>query len=135
MFLFDLAIACFEYYLFNRSFRVSIKNEFSNDANTNCDDVRERYLSEPLQLLLHVNEKCHVVDCYLFVYADGSCLVKKHRDIKEIEQKLNKIILNDSDCLVDNKLSIHFEKYRNDTIPASKYRLNNTKKQHILFAR
>ena len=57
-----------------------------------------------LVMLSYVSDKCHAVDCYLFLYADGSCLVYQHRDVKDIEQKLNKITSNVSDWLVDNKL-------------------------------
>ena len=31
------------------------------------------------------------VDCDLFLYADDSCLVYQHKDVKEIERNLNKI--------------------------------------------
>ena len=48
------------------------------------------------------------VDCDLFLYADDSCLVYQHKDMKEIERNLNKNFSNVCDWFVDNKLSIHF---------------------------
>ena len=34
------------------------------------------------------------LDCELFLYADGSCLVYQHRDVKVIDTRLNKIFSN-----------------------------------------
>ena len=52
------------------------------------------------------------VDCDLFLYADDSCLVYQHQDVKEIERKLNKNFSNVCDWFLDNKLSIHFGEYK-----------------------
>ena len=48
------------------------------------------------------------IDCELFLYADDSCLVHQHRDVKAIDTKLNKNFLSVCDWVVDDKLSIHF---------------------------
>ena len=48
------------------------------------------------------------VKCHLFLYADNSCLVCQHKDISEIEKKLNVDFCNICDWFLDNKLSIHF---------------------------
>ena len=55
-------------------------------------------------------------NCDLFLYADGSCLVYQHNNVKEIEANLNK---NSSDVchwFVDNKLNIHFKEDKIYTI-------------------
>ena len=44
----------------------------------------------------------------LLLYADDSCLVYQHKDVKIIETQLNKDFSNLCDWFVDNKLSIHF---------------------------
>ena len=44
----------------------------------------------------------------MFLYADDSCLVYQHRDVKAIDTKLNKNFSSVCDWFVDNKLSIHF---------------------------
>ena len=44
----------------------------------------------------------------LFLYADDSCLVFQHKDLKEIEKQLNKDFAELCDWFVENKLSIHF---------------------------
>ena len=38
----------------------------------------------------------------------GSCLVYQHNDVSKIEQNLNKNFMSICDCLVHNKLNIHF---------------------------
>ena len=48
------------------------------------------------------------VDGELFLYADDSCLVYQHRDIKAIETKLNSNFSSVCNLFVDNKLGIHF---------------------------
>ena len=37
----------------------------------------------PLLFLLYVNYIKQVVDCDLFIYADDSCLVYEHNDVKK----------------------------------------------------
>ena len=48
------------------------------------------------------------VDCDVFLYADDSCLVYQHKDVKEIERNLNENFSDVCDWFVDNKVSIHF---------------------------
>ena len=48
------------------------------------------------------------VKCELFLYADYTCLIFQHNDIKEIEIQLKKTFSLLCDWFVDNKLSIHF---------------------------
>ena len=62
----------------------------------------------PLLFLLYVNDMNQAADCDLFLYADDSCLVYQHKDVKEIEGNLNKNFSNVCDWFVDNKLGIHF---------------------------
>ena len=46
------------------------------------------------------------VKCELLLYADDTCLIFQHRDIKEIEIQFNKKLI--CDWSVGNKLSIRF---------------------------
>ena len=48
------------------------------------------------------------LSCDLLLYADDSCLIYQHKDIKELEKMLNKDFDDLCDWFVDNKLSIHF---------------------------
>ena len=49
-------------------------------------------------------------DCELFLYADDSCLVCQHRDVKAIEAKLSNNFLSVCNWFLDNKLSTHYGK-------------------------
>ena len=48
------------------------------------------------------------VTCELLLYADDTCLICTGKDIKTIEDQLNKDFNSLSEWLIDNKLSIHF---------------------------
>ena len=48
------------------------------------------------------------VDTELLLYADNSCLVFQHMNIKTIEEHLNRDFSTLVDWFVDNKLSEHF---------------------------
>ena len=47
-------------------------------------------------------------DSELLLYTDDTCLVFQHRNIKTIEEHLNKDFSTLVDWFVDNKLSVHF---------------------------
>ena len=51
-------------------------------------------------------------DCELLLYADDTCIIYQHKDITEIETALNKNVSMLCDCLVDKKLSIHFQRIK-----------------------
>ena len=48
------------------------------------------------------------VNCDPLLYADDTGLIFQHKDIKIIEQQLNRNFSHGCDWFVDNKLSIHF---------------------------
>ena len=52
--------------------------------------------------------KWHGPGSRLFLYADDSCLVYQHRDVKAIDTKLNQNFSSVCDWFVDSKLGIHF---------------------------
>ena len=101
------SIRWFQLYLSSRRFRVNIKNKYSSTAKIECG-VPQGSILRPLLFLLYVTNMKQAVDCDLFLYADGSCLVYQHKNISKIEQNLNKHFSNICDWFVDNKLSIHF---------------------------
>ena len=88
-------------------FRVNVHGKYSCIAKIDCG-VPQGCILGPLLFLLYVNDMKQAVDCDLFLYADDSCLVYQHKDVKEIERNLNKNFSNVCDWFVDNKLSIHF---------------------------
>ena len=58
--------------------------------------------------MAHISHHTIDCDCDLFLYADETCLVYQHKDVKEIEEDVNNFFFCISDWFVDKKLSIHF---------------------------
>ena len=65
-------------YLSNRSFLVNLRNNFSKPASVSCG-VPQGSILGPLLILIDVNDMSQSVKCDLFLYADDTCLVCKHR--------------------------------------------------------
>ena len=120
----DRSIHWFQSYLSNRSFRVNVQGKYSCIAKIDCG-VPQGSILGPLLFLLYVNDMQQAVDCDLFLYADHSCLVYQHKDVKEIEKILNKNFSNVCNWFVDNKLSIHLgEDKTKCMLFGTKYRLD-----------
>ena len=97
----------FKSYLSNRKFKVNLNQFFSEPGNLLCG-VPQGSILGPLLFLLYINDMPQSVNCELLLYADDTCLIFQHNDIKEIENQLNKNFSLICDWFVDNKLSIHF---------------------------
>ena len=97
----------FKSYLSNRKFKVNLNQTFSEPGDLLCG-VPQGSILGPLLFLLYVNDMPQSVNCELLLYADDTCLIFQHNDIKEIEIQLNKNFSLICDWFVDNKLSIHF---------------------------
>ena len=82
------AIEWFKSYLSNRQFKIKINNTLSGPGELNCG-VPQGSIPGPLIFLLYVNEMSQAVSD-LFLYADDSCLVYQHKDVKVIETQLIK---------------------------------------------
>ena len=120
----DRSINWFKSYLSNRSFQVNVQGKYSCIAKIDCG-VPQGSILGPLLFLLYVNDMKQAVDCDLFLYADDSCLVYQHKDVKEIERNLNKNFSDVCDWFVDNKLSIHLGEDKTKCILfGTKHRLN-----------
>ena len=60
-------------------------------------------------LLLYINDISQALsNTNRYLYADDTSIFCQYKDIKEIENVLNKEFANVCDVLVDNELSIHF---------------------------
>ena len=94
-------VNCFKSYLSNRSFKVSLGNNFSQPASVS-QGVPHGSILGPLLFLIYVDDLSQAVKCHLFLYAYDSCLVCQHKDINEIE-KLNVDFSNICHWFVDNK--------------------------------
>ena len=97
----------FKSYLSNRKFKVNLNQIFSEPGNLLCG-VPQGSILGPILFLLYINDMPQSVNCELLLYADDTCLIFQHNDIKEIENQLNKNFSLICDWFVDNKLSIHF---------------------------
>ena len=97
----------FKSYLSNRKFKVNLNQIFSEPGNLLCG-VPQGSILGPLLFLRYINDIPQSVNCELLLYADDTCLIFQHNDIKEIENQLNKNLSLICDWFVDNKLSIHF---------------------------
>ena len=97
----------FKSYLSNRKFKGNLNQTFSEREDLLCG-VPQGSILGPLLFLLYINDMPQSVNCELLLYADDTCLIFHHNDIKEIEIQLNKNFSLICDWFVDNKLRIHF---------------------------
>ena len=97
----------FKSYLSNRKFKINLNQTFSEPGDLLCG-VPQGSILGPLLFLLYINDMPQSVNCELLLYADDTCLIFQHNDIKEIEIQLNKNFSLICNWFVDNKLSIHF---------------------------
>ena len=129
----DRSINWFQSCLSNRSFWVDVQGKYSCIAKIGCG-VSQGSILGPLLFLLYVNNLKQAVDCDLFLYADDSCLVYQHKDVKQMERSLNKNFSNVSDWSADNKLSIYFgEDKRKCILFGTKHKLNKVSSLEIKY--
>ena len=70
----------------------------------------------------------------LLLYADDSCILYQHKDVVQIEKRLNEDFENLCDWFVDNKLSIHFGEDKTKSILfASKRIVKNIRQLYITY--
>ena len=77
---------------------------FSTSADFRCRVSQGSFLSS-LIFLVYNNDKPHNVDCDLFLYADNTCL-------EQIKEEIAKNVFDVYNSFEDDKLSIHFAKYK-----------------------
>ena len=94
-------------YLSNRKFKVNINKTLSSNGDI-TRGVPQGSILGPLLFLLYINDMPQALSCDLLLYADDSCLIYQHKDVKEIDKMLNKNFSNLCEWFIDNKLSIHF---------------------------
>ena len=127
------AINWFRCYLSNRTFIVNINDKFSNLAKVSCG-VPQGSILGPLLFLLYLNDIPHAINSRLLLYADDSCIIHQHKDIKVIEENLNNDFAKICDWFLDNKLSIHFGQDKTKSILfASKNRISKGTQLNINY--
>ena len=71
----------------------------------------------PLLFMLYKNDILQALsNTQTYLYADGTSIFCQHKDVTEIENVLDKEFWNAYDWFVDNKLSVHFGKYKSKCI-------------------
>ena len=78
-------IPWFKSYLSKRKFKVNLNITFSKPGNFLCGVPQGSVLGPLLFLLLYINDMPQAVSSNLLLYADDTCLLFQHKDIKEIE--------------------------------------------------
>ena len=74
------------------------------------------------------------MDSELLLYVNDTCLVFHHKDIKTIQEQLNRDFSTLVDSFVDNKLSVHFGEDKTKSILFSpKHRLKSIGQIDISF--
>ena len=69
-----------------------------------------------LLFLIYITGMPQAVDIKLLLYVDDTCLVFQHRNIKTIEEHLNRDFSTLVDWFVDNRLSVHFGEDKTESI-------------------
>ena len=108
-------IQWFRSYLTSSLFSVNLGNEFSSSGKLSCG-VPQGSVLGPLLFLMYVNDMPQAVSCELLFYADDTCLICMGKDIKMIEDQLNKDFTSFCEWFIDNKLSIHFGEQQTKSI-------------------
>ena len=116
-------LSWFKSYLSHREFKVSINKSLSNSGKITCG-VPQGSILGPLLFLLYINDIPQAVECEILLYADDTCLLFQHKNVKDIEKQLNKDFSNLCEWFVDNKLSVHFGEDKTKCILfGSKYKI------------
>ena len=100
-------VAWFNSYLSNGSFIVNIGKAYSSPGKLFCG-VPQGSILGPLLFLLYVNDMPKAVNSALLLYAGDTCLI--YRDTKTTEDQLNRDCNSFCEWFIDNILSIHFGK-------------------------
>ena len=126
-------ILWFRSYLSNRKFIVNIKDKYSSPGAVTCG-VPQGSILGPLLFLLYVNDMKQAIKSELLLYADDSCILMQHKDVKVIEEQLNRDFSSVCDWFVDNKLSIHFGEDKTKSILfASKHKIKKADRLNISY--
>ena len=129
----ESTIKWFKSYLSERIFLVNIENKLSDFGKTSCG-VPQGSILGPLLFLIYVNDMPQAVTSTLLLYANDSCILYQHKDVVQIEKRLNEDFENLCNRFVDNKLNIHFGEDKTKSILfASKRRAKTIRQLNIKY--
>ena len=82
-----ITISWYEFYLAEHQLTVEVENRVPKFANISCGVLQGSVLG-PLLFLIYVNDMSQAVECDLYLYADDSCLLFRHKNVIEIKKQL-----------------------------------------------
>ena len=100
----------FKSYLSNRYQCVSVGDKLSTPIKMS-HGVPQGSVLGPLLFLLYINDISNCSPSFLYtLFADDTCLVAKHSDLKQLEELVNAELKMVSKWLINNKLSLNLSK-------------------------
>ena len=100
----------FSSYLTNRQQSVSVPGATSDPLTVTCG-VPQGSVLGPLLFLLYINDIMLVSEVFKSIlFADDTCLLAQHKNIKSLETVVNNELINISDWLIANGLSLNIDK-------------------------
>ena len=90
---------------------MNVGKEYSSPGKLSCG-VPQGSILGSLLFLLYVNDMPQAVNSELLLYADDTCLIYMGKDTKTIEEQLNRDFNFLCEWFIDNKLSIHLAKIK-----------------------
>ena len=88
----------------------------------------------PLLFLLYINDIPQAVKCDLFFYADDTCLIIQHQNLKETEDQLNLNFPSLCDWFIGNNISIQLGQSKTKPIHSgTKFSIKRTEPLNIIY--
>ena len=129
----ESTVKWFKSYISERILLANIENKLSDFGKISCG-VPQGSILGPLLFLIYINNMLQAVTSTLLLYANDSCILYQHKDVVQIEKRLNEDFENHCNWFVDNKLSIHFGEDKTKSILfASKRRAKNICQLNIKY--
>ena len=123
----------FKSYLSFRKFKVCVNNSLCQPGQITCG-VPQGSILDPLLFLIYIDDIPQAVKCDILLYADDTCLLFQHKNIKLIEPELNKNFADLCEWFVENRLSIHFGEDKTKSILfGSKYKIKKAEPLDIEY--
>ena len=119
------AISWFRDYLTGRVQCTKVNNVLSDPGDVTCG-VPQGSILGPLMFILYMNDIKQVLTyCKISLYADDTVIWVSGTDVHEIEMKLQQDLLNVTDWLCANKLSVNVKKCKSLLVSSTGHQARN----------